>query len=168
MLLFKKFLCAATLLTFSQLNALAGEMPRPSGYIILTLSGEIVNTNTDDGRLELDLAMLQSMPVTTFKTSTIWSEKATEFTGVNLKTILDYAGASGANVHAIALNDYKVDIPVDADAPMVAYHLDGDIMSTRDKGPLWIVYPYDLNAKYRTEVIYSRSIWQLDRLASVK
>ena len=171
MILIKNILCVAILSIFSQSNAFADEMPRPVGDVILTLSGEIVNTNTDDGRLELDLAMLQAMPVTTFKTNTIWLEKVVEFTGVNLKAVLDYAGASGTLIHAIALNDYKVDIPADAanaDAPMVAYHIDGETMSSRDKGPLWVVYPYDQDVKYRTEVIYSRSIWQLDRLASVQ
>jgi len=38
----------------------------------------------------------------------------------------------------------------------------------REKGPLWVIYPYDSDAKFRTEVIYSRSIWQLDRLAIVQ
>ena len=38
----------------------------------------------------------------------------------------------------------------------------------RDKGPLWIIYPYDQNTDYQTEVIYSRSIWQLDRIEVLK
>ena len=111
------------------------------------------------------------MPVTSFKTSTIWLDKIVEFTGVNLKNVLDYAGASGTLIYAIALNDYKVDIPSDTvaeDAPIVAYHLDGELMPSREKGPLWVVYPYDQDAKYRSELIYSRSIWQLDRLTSVQ
>ena len=37
-------------------------------------------------------------------------------------------------------------------------------MSLRDKGPLWIVYPFDSNPSYSTEVTYARSIWQLDRI----
>lgn len=171
MIPFKKPLCAVTILILSLSNVFADEMPRPTGDVILTLSGEIANTNTADGNLELDLKMLQAMPVTTFKTNTIWLEKAVEFTGVNLKAVLDYAGASGALIHAIALNDYKVDIPTetaDADAPMVAYHIDGETMSSREKGPLWVVYPYDQDVKYRTELTYSRSIWQLDRLTSVQ
>ncbi|MDP5360810.1 MAG: oxidoreductase, partial [Paracoccaceae bacterium] len=36
------------------------------------------------------------------------------------------------------------------------------------KGPLWVVYPYDMSADYRSEVIYYRSIWQLDRIEVVK
>jgi hypothetical protein len=54
-------------------------------------------------------------------------------------------------LRAKAINDYAIDIPL-SDAvqggPIVAYRLDGDTMSVRDKGPLWIVYPYDANADY--------------------
>ena len=38
-------------------------------------------------------------------------------------------------------------------------------MSVREKGPLWIVYPYDSNIAFQTETIYARSIWQLDRIS---
>ena len=64
-------------------------------------------------------------------------------------------------------HDYAVEIPVSdsvEDGPILAYELNGAPMSVRDKGPLWLVYPYDQNPEYRSEVIYSRSIWQLDRI----
>lgn len=68
---------------------------------------------------------------------------------------------------SIALNDYAVDIPVSdavADGPIVAYLMNDQPMPVRDKGPLWIVYPFDSKAEYRTEAIYSKSIWQLSRI----
>jgi hypothetical protein len=37
-------------------------------------------------------------------------------------------------------------------------------MSLREKGPLWIIYPFDSSPEYQTELIYSRSIWQLNRI----
>ena len=74
-------------------------------------------------------------------------------------------------LRATAINDYTVEIPV-SDAveggPIIAYSVDGKPMSVRDKGPLWVIYPYDSGAQYRSEVIYSRSIWQLDRIEVVK
>ncbi len=42
--------------------------------------------------------------------------------------------------------------------------MNGETMPVRRKGPLWIVYPYDSDEAYRSEAIYSRSIWQLDRI----
>ena len=67
--------------------------------------------------------------------------------------------------------DYAVTIPT-SDAveggPIIAYEMDGKPMSRRDKGPLWVIYPFDDSAKYRTETIYSRSIWQLNRIKFIE
>lgn len=149
---------------------MADTLPTPEGDVLVTLSGALSN-ETANGVVEMDIAQLQAMPQQEFTTSTIWMEGTQTFTGVSLKALLEYAGASGATIEAVALNDYKVEIPVDSltdEAPIVAYLMDGERMSPRDKGPLWIVYPYDADADYRSEVIYSRSIWQLDRIVAVK
>jgi hypothetical protein len=41
-------------------------------------------------------------------------------------------------------------------------------MPLRDKGPLWIVFPFDSATEFQRESIYARSIWQLNRIAVVK
>ena len=148
----------------------AETLPAPEGDVMITLSGALEN-ETADGVVQMDMAQLQAMPTQEFTTSTIWVEGDLTFTGVSLKALLKHAGAMGSTIEAVALNDYKVEIPVDSltdDAPIVAYLMNGEPMSPRDKGPLWIVYPYDSDADYRSEVIYSRSIWQLDRIVAVK
>jgi hypothetical protein len=48
---------------------------------------------------------------------------------------------------------------------MIAYLRNGNPMPLRDKGPLWIVYPFDSSSDFQSETIYSRSIWQLNRIA---
>ncbi|AJE48642.1 molybdopterin-dependent oxidoreductase [Celeribacter indicus] len=154
-------------LLFSLLPAWAmADLPAPSGPVLLTVSGAITRTNSE-GTAEFDREMLERLPVTEFETSTIWTEGTHVFTGVSLADLLRYLGAEGAQIKASALNDYVVTLPV-TDAvphgPIIAYEMNGAAMRVRDKGPLWIVYPYDANADYRSEVIYSRSIWQLDRL----
>jgi len=101
------------------------------------------------------------------ETTTIWTEGMQTFEGVALVDLLAAIEAEGANLRAIALNDYAVDIPV-SDAveggPIVAFLRNGETMSLRDKGPLWVIYPFDSSPEYQTEQIYSRSIWQLDRI----
>jgi len=37
-------------------------------------------------------------------------------------------------------------------------------MHVREKGPLWIVFPYDESSEFRTDYVYSQSVWQLSRL----
>ena len=168
---FRYVFMAFVVLILTQGRLSAANLPVPSGTVILTVSGEIENTNTDHGTLELDLEMLQAMEPTQFTTETIWLPDPVEFTGVSMKSILDYAGAAGSAIGAIALNDYKVDIPTDSitnKAPIVAYYMNGEEMPARGKGPLWVVYPYDADSKFRSEVIYSRSIWQLDRMELMK
>lgn len=146
--------------------ALAETLPRPADDVILTVTGEIANTNAD-GAAEFDLAMLEALPATEYTTETIWTEGEHTFRGVALGELMDRVGAEGSTISAVAINDYAVDIPMSDAAKgraLVAYRLDGETMSVREKGPLWIVYPYSSDADFRSEVIYSRSIWQLKEL----
>lgn len=147
---------------FGQTNSLA----HPKGEVILTIEGAVGNTNGND-TAAFDMDMLMAMPAVSFTTSTTWTEGTPTFTGVPLKTLLQSVGAEGSAVAAIALNNYSVSIPMAEltdETPIVAYHIDGATFSRRDKGPLWIVYPYDSDPAYQNELIYGRSIWQLSRL----
>ncbi|MBM1816343.1 molybdopterin-dependent oxidoreductase [Pseudosulfitobacter pseudonitzschiae] len=160
---------ATAALALSALPLLAQDLAAPEGDVILTVSGQIATTNVDN-TAQFDLEMLEDLDATTFETSTIWSEGTQTFQGVSLKVLADRLGIDGATLRATAINDYAVDIPL-TDAveggPIIAYKMDDANMSVRDKGPLWIVYPYDSDAAYRSEVIYSRSIWQLDRIEAL-
>lgn len=140
-----------------------------TGAPILTVSGKI-NGQDSAEKVEFDLADLEAMGMTEVQTTTIWTDGVLTFVGVSLDVLVDRFEVESGTILASAINDYVVQIPVsDAvpNGPIIAYRVNGKEMSVRDKGPLWIVYPYDSNANYRTEVIYSRSIWQLDRLEFV-
>jgi len=136
---------------------------------LLTISGDSVEADSET--LMLDRDALSALPETTFETSTIWTDGVHSFTGVSLADLMVELGVVDGTLVATAINDYAVEIPI-SDAveggPIVAYLMDGEEMTVRDKGPLWIVYPYDSDAAYRSEVIYSRSIWQLDRLEIIQ
>jgi len=84
-----------------------------------------------------------------------------------LRDVLKAAGAQGRQLMAFALNDYKTSIPVE-DAHrydvIVARLLNGQSMSVREKGPLFIIYPFDDLPELRTETHYGRSAWQLKTL----
>lgn len=162
-------LVAATIIAISSLPAHA-DMAAPTGEQILTIDGAITSTNVD-ASAQFDLDMLMAMPAASFETTTNWTDGKKTFTGVPLKALLDSVGADGATIVATALNNYSVEIPMDTitdEAPIVAYHIDGETFSRRDKGPLWIVYPYDQGEEYRTELVFGWSIWQLAKLSVVK
>lgn len=158
------FVAAFAVLPVAPLSAQT--LPAATDEVILTVSGDITNTNAD-GALALDAALLASLPQHEFTTSTIWTEGTATYSGVLLRDLLAAAGATGATVKLTALNDYQITMPAaDAaeDGPLLAVLVDGKPMSVRDKGPVWLVYPYDDNAAYRTEQTYARSIWQLNRI----
>lgn len=136
------------------------------GEVLLTVTGAITETN-NGAAAEFDRAMLEGFEAVEIETTTIWTEGVQTFVGVELDDLLAAIGAEGEVLRAIALNDYAVDIPV-SDAvdggPIIAYLRNGETMSLREKGPLWIIYPFDSVPEYQTELTYSRSIWQLNRI----
>ncbi|NKX43588.1 oxidoreductase [Roseicyclus persicicus] len=144
----------------------AAALEPAEGEVLLTVTGAIAHTNAD-GAAQFDLALLEGFETVAIETTTIWTEGVQVFEGVELADLLAAVGAEGATLRAIALNDYAVDIPV-ADAveggPIIAFLRNGETMSLREKGPLWVIYPFDSNPEYQTEQIYARSIWQLDRI----
>lgn len=144
-------------------------MSAAADAVVLTVSGAVEAAPTAEGWV-FDLAALKALEAETYETTTIWTEGDQAFVGVSLATLKAHVGGAEGTIRAVALNDYAVNIPttdaVDG-AAMVAYLRNGEDMSRRDKGPLWIVYPFDDKPIYRTEEYYSRSIWQLDRLEFV-
>ena len=162
----KQAVVASILLLVGYSPLQAADLETPRGEVVLTVSGQVASTNVAE-TARFDMDMLHAMPRQSFTTTTIWTEGAQQFEGVPLKALLDAVGANGETLHMVALNDYAVDIPLEAladHAPIIAYRVNGKDISVRDKGPLWIVYPYDSDPRYRSELIYSRSIWQLDRI----
>ncbi|MEP5003047.1 MAG: molybdopterin-dependent oxidoreductase [Paracoccaceae bacterium] len=106
-----------------------------------------------------------------FKTTTIWTEGVVDFTGVALSEILKAAGVEGSSFELIALNDYAITLTLsdlEDNQPLIATRQNGELMSIREKGPFWMVYPFDSDRKYQTEVIYARSIWQLNRISAME
>jgi hypothetical protein len=148
----------------------ADPLPAPTGEVILSVTGAITATNQGDAAA-FDMDMLKAMESATITTNTPWTEAPQVFVGVPLHSLAARLGGAGASIRATAINDYAVDIPV-ADliegGALLAYLRNGEEMSIRDKGPLWVVYPYDQNEAYRSESIYARSIWQLDRIEFVR
>lgn len=164
--LFKTTIAAAAIGFIASGPAAAEALPVPTGEIVLTVTGDIQVTNQGDSAV-FDAEMLKAIGEVTFETSTPWTDGVHSFTGVSLHRLMEELGVTDGSLKATAINDYAIDIPVsDAveNGPILAYLQNGNPMSVREKGPLWVVYPYDQNKDYQAEVIFSRSIWQLVRL----
>jgi len=144
----------------------AASLPAPTEKPILTISGKIGITNKD-GTAQFDRKMLEALGETSFTTSTPWYKEPVKFEGVPLAKVLDAVEAKGDTIVSIALNDYSAEIPVE-DARkfgvILALKRDGEYMTVRDKGPIFIVYPFDSNPDLKSQKYYSRSVWQVARI----
>lgn len=144
----------------------AGTLQKPSDEPMLTISGKIAITN-DGGTAQFDRAMLESIGMISFSTQTPWYKEPVKFEGVPLAKLMQLVGASGDRVAAIALNDYSAEVPmedIDKHGVILALKRDGEYMSVRDKGPLFVVYPFDSDPELKAHKYYSRSVWQVAKL----
>lgn len=136
---------------------------QPSGRVILEVSGAISNFNGDN-IMRYDLEMLEALGLHEITTDTPWTDGPVTFRGVLARDLLADVGATGTQIEAIALNDYSVEIPVmdfDSYGVILALQKDGEYLTVRDRGPLWVIYPWSDVTDLQNELYYSRSIWQL-------
>lgn len=157
------FILCALLTLISASYALDMGKDLAVGPVVLKVTGKIGTKNTAGGAV-FDDALLDALPQKSFVTETPWTKGLVKFTGPLLSDVLKAVNASGTNIKAIALNDYKVDISVE-DAKkygiILARQMDGKTMTIRDKGPLFVMYPFQEFPELKTSLNYSRCIWQL-------
>jgi len=144
----------------------ASALGQRDSQVLLTITGRVAERHARGGGT-LSRGDLQALPPHHMVTHTPWRAGPQRFGGPLVSDVLRTVGATGDTLHAVALNDYAIDIPV-ADTErwpvMLAMTLDDKPLSVRDRGPLFIVYPYDSDAVLRDDRYYSRSIWQLHRI----
>lgn len=147
-------------------NAVADPLAAPTGDVILEIGGAIAKSNGPSGA-SFDLGMLDALPQRETRTTTPWYDGAHVFSGPTVKDLLGSVAAEGARLRVTAINDYAVEMPI-ADLvshPVIlASRLDGELMSIRDKGPLFIIYPFDEVPELVNEMSFSRSVWQVRQI----
>ena len=146
--------------------AAAAPLAAPEGPVVLRVTGDIANANAGDAA-EFDLAMLESLASRVTETETPWYDAERAFSGPLVSAIMAAAGANGSRIRVFAINDYAAEIPLaDAtDYPLIlATRIDGETMSIRDKGPLFVIYPFDAFPELENELHFGRSVWQVNRI----
>lgn len=141
-------------------------LPKPKGLVLLSVTGAIERTNTED-RAEFDREMLESIGMVEIETTTPFTEGSTVFRGVLARDLMRHLGARGKEVEAAAIDLYKVRIPVEDFERfdvMIALEADGKKLRIRDHGPAWVIYPWAHHGELGKEVYSRRSIWQLNAI----
>ncbi|WP_245897722.1 hypothetical protein [Palleronia abyssalis] len=141
----------------------ATELPLPKGPVILKISGDIKHTNID-GAAHFDLPMMEALAGRQTVIETPWYSGTIFFDGPLISAILEAVGAGGDTLRVVALNDYAAEIPrsdVENYPVILATRIDGEVISVRDKGPAFVIYPFDIAPELYNEMIFSRSVWQV-------
>lgn len=112
---------------------------------------------------------LLAMPQVKVITKNDYVDDKVEFSGPLLRDLLvNYNIVPGDILLLRAINDFSVKIPA-SDAfeynVILALFSDGQKMSIRDKGPIWLIYPMDDHEELRDDSYNSRIIWQLTSLS---
>jgi hypothetical protein len=118
-------------------------------------------------QVELSLSALESLPHTTFTTKTPWYNGPVTFEGVLMRDLMNAEGLNGKRVVVTCLDKYSVEIPfedVKNYNVILAYKRDGKYMPISDRGPLFVVYPYDSDPVLQADKFYVRSAWQVSSM----
>lgn len=130
--------------------------------VILTVTGAVKGAS-----VEFDREGLERLESREASMETPWTEGRVTFRGPLLKAVLEAAGADGKRLVVKALNDYSAEIPIgDATglATILAMSVDGNALSVREKGPLFLIYPFDLEPGLYNEKYFARSVWQISEI----
>jgi hypothetical protein len=155
-----------TLLLSSLTLGLSGAA-RASHEASIFIDGDIGNPNG----VELGDAELMSMEQISFETATQWTDAPWQFSGPLLLSLLQHVGAGPGNIKVTSFNNYTIEIDrkliTDA-APILAARINGKPFGIRNKGPYWIIFPYDESMIYQSETIYAASVWQVKSITVLK
>ncbi|WP_157670224.1 molybdopterin-dependent oxidoreductase [Chitinibacter sp. GC72] len=149
------------LVLFVMLTGLAHAADTGKPKVILNVVGKVTTPQA------FSLAELDKLPQKKMTVSTPWYPEPQTFEGPLLRDVLQLAKLKGDTLKLQALNDYTIDVPA-ADSQqydvIVASRLNGKTMSIREKGPLFIMYPFDQHEKLRKTEYYRRCAWQLKQI----
>lgn len=160
-----KILTTLTLLALS-LTAYSDQLPSPTGPVILTVSGNILHTNKGDVA-EFDRAMLMALEQGNIVTENPWTDGSNTYEGPTGQALMAAVGAQGDTLVLTALNDYSAEMPRSDIAEfglVFATHMNASQLRIRDRGPLFVIYPFTDQPSLNAERYHNRSVWQVNRI----
>ncbi|WP_010319978.1 molybdopterin-dependent oxidoreductase, partial [Vibrio ordalii] len=108
-------------------------------------------------------------PRETFTTSLPWLLQENRFTGFKVTDLITYLKVGQvSSVSFLAIDDYAANISIEdltRYEPIIAYHMNGNEMKIRNKGPFWLIYNLGKYPKLLNNTIYhNQMVWQLKNL----
>lgn len=134
--------------------------------VILTISG-LKTPYQGKYRVKLTRADLLKLPQQTFTTANPWVDQPHQYRGPLLADVLKKYGITSTRLVLVALNDYRITMDfssVERFEPILAWSDNGETMTVRNHGPLWLMFPIDRFSELEQPVYNSYMIWQLRRI----
>jgi hypothetical protein len=125
-------------------------------------------TDPAQAGVRLSEADLLALPQVTIRTRTEFTDGVVEFVGPLARdAVATIKTGSATSAHLLAANDYAIDVPLSDFTKydvILAMRANGERLSRRDKGPIWVMYPLDDHAELQDPVYNIRLIWQLTEI----
>ena len=144
-------------------GAYAGSYEETKERTIITITGKI-SPDIPNGAAKIGYDTLEKIGVKELTTRTFYSKKQYNFSGVLMRDLMAYVGATGKTLEITALDDYRINVPI-ADYEkydvLLVFKLDGKNLSIRERGPARIIYPVEQHSELNDKKYASRYIWQI-------
>ena len=129
----------------------------------------VLTVTASERSLMYTMEDLLALPQTTVITKNDYVDDTTTFQGPRLRLVLDAVEIKpSATLKMVALNDFKSIVPA-KDAfnydVILAVSRDGEAMSVRDKGPIWVIYPMNDHPELQEDSYNGRLVWQLKSIS---
>lgn len=152
-------------------SALAAELPKPTGPVVLTVHGNIANSNRGpidpfmdaffnfgnvkfDSAVSFDLAMLEKLGMHKLRAKYDTWPQWVDFEGPLLRDVIRAAGAKGQSIRVFAMDNYGAEIPVaeiEKYPVLLALKANGRWLGLGERGPTWVVYPRDQHPELKVQ-----------------
>ena len=153
------FVLAISLLilsVFSPLQAAA------DGETILT-----VNSPAEEP-LTFSLEALDELKQIVISTTNEFVTGETKFSGPLARDLIENVGGDPSSTIVLtAINDYQISVPASdffSYDVVLATRMNGSLLSRRDKGPIWLMYPISDHTELQDSTVNSKLIWQLVKM----
>lgn len=152
---------AGILILLCSWQALASAEP-----VVLTVYGDIELNEQKYNRLDFTLSELQAFAQADITTSHPWSSEQRGYHGVDINNLFDvlFSQQKVLSFQLEALNDFGMTInwqKIAPYSPILAWQENQRTMSLRNKGPLWLMLPFDQVPKVKQADFLHFMVWQL-------
>uniref|UniRef100_UPI004047AFD1 molybdopterin-dependent oxidoreductase n=1 Tax=Vibrio anguillarum TaxID=55601 RepID=UPI004047AFD1 len=138
-------------------------------FSLFVHAASLTITLPNQDRVTYSLAQFaEILPRETFTTQLPWLPKENTFTGFKVIDLINHLQVGQvSSVSFLAINDYAANIAIEnltRYEPIIAYHMNGDEMKIRNKGPFWLIYNLDKYPQIDNGIYYTQMVWQLEKL----